>query len=360
MTFIFDKKILIKLNNNINDNDPDISWNFSSNKIFRIDNQLLNALENNHRQSYKNIAKNIKNNETNIFELEKYPNDFIILNNVIISQQGIIITQSNDVYINGGCLCQTNNNYNFNSIINNIKKYDSVISITALWSEGIWHFPSEAFSSLKALPENILYDETIMIHVTKKTNYILSWFDLININHNRIIEGNIFSKNTYLPRMGKCGNPYLYQINWLSKVIKNNLLKNNYSDNNEKYVIIIKRTKKRQMINYITIEQIITNYCNKNNKKLYIHSDENLPSLVEQHYIFNKAEIVFATHGAGGIHLLAMNPNTYFIEFINSNDINICYSRLAYFSNINYIGISMNNNNANVNNLINTLYNLNI
>ena len=78
--------------------------------------------------------------------------------------------------------------------------------------------------------------------------------------------------------------------------------------------------------------------------KLYIHDDNNLPDINIQHQLFYRAKYVFGPHGGGGVNIISMRHNTWFIEFLNSTDINLCYSRLCYYLNINYLALTTENN----------------
>ena len=83
--------------------------------------------------------------------------------------------------------------------------------------------------------------------------------------------------------------------------------------------------------------KLCKNYCKTNNLRFYLHDDLFLPTLKEQLEIFNKAKIIMGPHGGGGVNLIAAKEKTYFIEFLNEQDINICYTQLAHHLNINYL-----------------------
>lgn len=201
----------------------------------------------------------------------------------------------------------------------------------------------ECLSSLMSINKKILYDKKIYIQVTQKTKYIVDWLKIINIESDRIIDGLCHGKEVYIPKLCKCGNPRYNEILWL----KNNVNKiiNNIIDNNEKnnLLILIKRNNSRQLSNFTELLELVKNICNNNNLELYIHDDNNLPCLNNQFSIFNRAKYVFAPHGAGGIHLLSLNKDATFIEFLDIENINLCYTRLAYFLNVNYIAIPYKN-----------------
>ena len=340
--FIFDNDNKLYYNNDENNN----STNFVNNKFFSFDNECLIALQNNNRDSYKKIAKNYIEHKQ-FFDIQPYNNDYIILNNSFVNTNGVILTENNKLFVNGGCLCG-NINYLFKQ---NTKKINNVITITSLWSDGIWHFPFEAFVALMSIPKDILNKSKI--HVSKISNYIIQWFNLLNIPQSQLITGDIYAETLYIPRMGKCGNPYYSQINWLKNIVNNNIL-----DSPSKYVILIKRNNRRKLQNYNNLLTLLNNYCKTYNLNLYIHDDNNLPSLLEQQQIFSKAKIVFAPHGAGGINIIAMKEHSWYIEFLSVEDINLCYSRLAYLCNINYKGISMKNLTVDLNKIIKILIEL--
>lgn len=339
--FIFDK-----IRNTIENKSSNI-YEFKNTASFILDEGCLKSLMLNHRQVYNNIASKYNTNDT-IFEIEKYNNDYIELEKAFVNINGIIKTDNDEIFVNGGCLCG-NKNYTFK---NNVTYLDNVISITGLWADGIWHFPFESLVSLMSVPKHIL--KKCKIHVTKITNYIVEWFDILNINSSQLVTGDIYADTLYIPRMGKCGAPYYEQIIWLQDIVYNHIQKSK-----QEYIILIKRNNRRKLRNYDSLQHLLQSYCNKRNLSLYIHDDNNLPPLVIQQKIFSKAKAVFAPHGAGGINLIAMKNSSWYIEFLSTEDINICYSRLAYLCNINYIGLSMSNLTINLNKIIYVLNQLN-
>ena len=342
--FIFDK-----LKNKTVNNACSVDYidNFQNTCTFRLDEECVKYLMLNHRQSYKTIAKRYNVNEP-IFDIEKYKNDYIRLDKAYANNYGVILTNNNETFLNGGCLCG-NTNYSFGE---NVQYLDQVISITGMWADGIWHFPFEALVALMAVPEDILKNSKI--HVAKISNFITQWFDILNIPSSKLVTGDVFAEKLYVPRMGKCGNPYYEQVLWLQNNIKKNI-----PEAKKEYIILIKRNNRRKLKNHDTLQSLLQSFCDNRNLSLYIHDDDNLPTLIEQQRIFSKAKAVFAPHGAGGINIIAMKTSSWYIEFLSTEDINICYSRLAYLCNVNYIGLSMSNFSINLNKIIKVLIDLN-
>ena len=315
-----------------------------------LDNDIIEALKNNHRKHYRTFAENYTTNKQ-LFEIEKYNNDYITINNSYVNSEGIIQTSKKELYVNGGCKCQKPNS-SFQET--NTMKLDNVISISSLWSEGIWHFPYESLVSLMAIPKDILIKSKI--HVTKKSDYVIKWFEYLNISPSQLVSGNVYANNLYLPRMGKCGEPYYSQIKWLKNIInENNTLL--AQDNSKELIILVKRNYKRILKNYDLLELLLDTFCKKNGLQLYIHDDSNLPSLQEQQNIFSNAKIVFAPHGAAGINIITMKETSLYVEFLPIKDVNLCYSRLAYLNNVNYKGISMYNSTVDLEKVNKILFN---
>ena len=323
--FIFDNIDNLNYHSNPTIND-DI---FVKNSQFILDKGSITSLANNHRASYKLIAKKYNTKQT-IFEIDPYKNDYIILTKSIVNTNGVILTSDKKNFINGGCKCSNTKS----AFTGKIQKIDTVITIAALWAEGIWHFPFEALVALKSIPDDIL--RKTKIHVSGISDYIIQWFNLINIDRSQLLTGNVYADTLYIPRMGNCGNPYFSQVCWLKSIVNKPIVNKPFQ-----YIILIKRNNKRSLRNYYPLEELLKKYCKKADLELYIHDDNKLPTLTEQHQIFNKAKFVFAPHGAGGVNIISMKKNSWYIEFLSKEDINICYSRLAYLCGINYKGILM-------------------
>lgn len=315
---------------------------FKKQSKFILHDECLKALSNNHRDEYKTLAKTYqKRNDQQLFNIEDYKNENGILRNSLVNNNGIIIKLPNTVFVNGGCRCKENQLF-FDT--RNVKKYDKVVSITSLWAGDTWHFPFEAFVALMALPISTIKESKI--HISKINNYTLQWLKFLDIDSSQVITGNIYADEICFPKMGKCGNPYYEQLLWIKDIMYKNIL--NTNDKQYKYVTLIKRNNRRCLKNFDDLKQVVSKFAKTVGLELYIHDDKCLPSLVEQHNIFYRSKYVFAAHGAGGINIPAMRKDALYVEFLDVNGINICYSRLAYLLDINYMGVPMKNFNVDI------------
>jgi len=310
-----------------------------NNNSFTLNKKALTLLKNNSRKCYREIVATLEKKEMPNWR-KKCKNRIIKINNAVITHTGIIIN-SRGMWKLGGCTDNRINNQHMASIVNYYrtviktqKLYNKVISIAGFWTNGVWHFPMEALVGLRLINQ---FDNGYL-HIAQKNKLCLEWLKLYNSNiaHDKILDGTVFAKELWLPEMGRCGNPYFEQVIWLKETINRAIIPQ--KENN--LFILIKRNKKRMVKNHDIIEKVCKNYCEKNNLVFYLHDDLFLPPLKTQLEIFNKAKIIIGPHGGGGVNLITTKEKTYFIEFLNEQDINICYARLAHLLNVNYFGIT--------------------
>lgn len=339
------KLLIMKTNNKIIISNPDyifdhinknslitssISMDFIHDKIFEYDKDCLDALHTNHRPSYRDIYKRYIEH-TQLFEIEQYNNDTFIMHNSYINDKGYIITDEK-IYSN------TTTNNDMIHVNLNYSKENIVVSIIQSWN-----FQYQSFATLTNIPTNILYKSKI--HVPYINTEIIEWFGILNIHPSKLIVGDIYANTVYIPKMCTAGNPYYSHIKWLQNLVLKPL-------SYDKYIILV---KSKYISNFIALETILNEYCKTNNLLLYIHDVDQLPALTRQHDIFAHAKIVFTPSCIAGNNIISMKPKSWYVELLSNHEINICYSRIAYLCNINYIGISIKNSTVDVTKIQNIL-----
>lgn len=196
-------------------------------------------------------------------------------------------------------------------------------------------------------------DESIIkksfIHVTSRTSFVVSWLTALGIEPDRIIDSTVIAaKELYVPEMGRCGAPFLSQLNWLQDrmaMLYPNQNPNNASDANS--VVLIRRTRSRTVSNHMQVENTVKSFSAARGLPLQLHSDDHLPSLVDQIRIFSRARIVVAPHGAGELFINFLPPNSCVVELISASNTCLAYSRIAYVKRMHYIQCFMDANHAN-------------
>lgn len=276
---------------------------------------------------------------TPVFEYDSINEYGVIYGETYITKFGTLIHKK-DHFTNGGCRCGAFTKEELTLDEECYAKTEHpVVSITGYWSSGIWHFPYESFIALCSIPTNILQQS--IIHVHTKNSYSLDWLSYLGIRENQVVGNHIKSMTkTYFPRMGKCGNPYVSHIYKIKELIETRLT----LSEDFRCVVIIRRRVNRCSKNFGEFYHRILSFSKSIDLPLYIHDDVDLPTLQQQQQIFHYAKYVFAPHGAAGIHIPAMKHGAEYIEFLDEGlYFNLCYSRLAYWCNISYTGLPMNN-----------------
>lgn len=298
---------------------------------WNMDARLIQSLSRNHRISYKEVSSSYRTNhfDTKITTLGK---DFshervATVKNAVGNSVGLIMDTVNcNVFRNGGCDTEKKSKM---KIDESIPTYDKVITIAMKWGSETWHFVGEALVGLAHIQDTQAYK----IHVSAKTSFVVAWLGLIGVQEHQIVTGTIFAKTLLIPELGKCGNPSPKQITWLQERIKMNLP----APKEDKYVLIVKRTKSRKQKNWNDILKVAKQFY----QHVVVHDDSNLPSVEQQLQNFQNAHTVIAPHGAGLINILACQPHTQVIEFMDQNNMNLCYSRISYILGLNYNAIEM-------------------
>ncbi len=102
---------------------------------------------------------------------------YLLLNNCIISNFDCVF-YNNKTYIifEGGIMTCKHVKDKFDSICKNITNRiqtvnDRVILLSSVWGNAIFHYPFDCMSRLLCLPEEIVNDNSIKIHVNEINNY---------------------------------------------------------------------------------------------------------------------------------------------------------------------------------------------
>ena len=258
-----------------------------------------------------------------------YRNRIATLSDVTVTSNGKIYNNGKYVGIIVGCGCEAENGYENPYVDKTV--HEHVITLSGIWSYGIWHFPCEALCAL--MDQSIPPDAKIHVHT--RSPYVLSWLQMIGITPDRVLHGTISAKTLRIPEQGMCGAPYPEQIDWLSTLINESVERLPY-----KLLIVSRRTKTRELANFSAVYDAGCRLANKLGLLVYVHDDSKLPSLKMQHQAFKNAQVVIAPHGGGNVHVLAMDEGSTLIEIIDLGYINKCFLRLALHKNVNYFGVN--------------------
>jgi capsular polysaccharide biosynthesis protein len=229
--------------------------------------------------------------------------------------------------------------------------YDKVISLTS-GASGTWHFPMEAFVALAGWPhEQIPITDDFYFHVPRRNEYINSWMSLLKIPENRTISAPIINASTLLvPQMGKCGEIYETQLEWLQKTFLKSSVYHRPSPYRE--ILYIQRDDHgiRRIKNTVELDNHVGLFARRFKYKVIYHNDKTIGTLQEQIERFSSAPIIVAPHGAGLLFTAFSPANTCLIEFMAGINPH-CYARIAYIRRFSYMMSIVNESVANMKDL---------
>ena len=320
-TFVWDDPA--RNNELIRDDTVDIQS--SPKKKWSVDTKLTPYLLRNKRKAYRNIGAGTLN------EMISMGHDILrsrvaMFSDVWCDVEGRILGYKVPLVRNGGCISTGTMKDTGQS-----KQYNRVITIAGRWGGAHWHFPMEALVAFSAITDKMMTGDTY-IHISSKNAYVIEWIQrILGIQQERVITGTIRADMLIVPEMGKCGMPSPMQLRWLSQRMKipPSIPRSNHA-------VLIKRTKSRPLPTFESIKQ----HLETNGFSVSIHDDSHMSTLSDQWKQFGSASLVLAPHGAGLINILALNDGVPVIEFMRpSDDINLCYGRIAYILGFPYAAI---------------------
>lgn len=252
--------------------------------------------------------------------------------NVLVNNQGFIVDADSCSVVKHSA-CKLEGAFAFPAEA--VPSYDRVTTIAIKWGGEVWHFPMEALVGLAALDGEV---ETLL-HVSKPSNFVLQWLALIGISPERVVEGTIHARELFAPEVGKCGTPTPNQIQWLVTKLRESGV--GQERDTPKTVLLVKRTKSRQLKNFDKVEAAVRAHALAHGFEVYVHDDSRLPPVRDQLNMFANAVLVVAPHGAGLVNLIASPAGTTVLEFIDTGSVNVCYTRLSTWMGHTYHGVPM-------------------
>jgi capsular polysaccharide biosynthesis protein len=306
--------------------------------------------QNNQDQAHIDLRTSFYDDLMNINETLK-PRRMAIFKDVFVNNYGLIVNRDDCRYLrNAGCWFMKHPRiYNLNG---SPHVHDHVISLGA-GASGTWHFPMECFVALAGVSKEIL--QKSVFHVPTRSPFITGWLHLLNIPDSNIIDSPlIVAKTLYVPEMGRCGETFPTQIQWLRKIVNLPIDHVKETQENMQQIIedskidgkfttlLIHRSGSRQIRNPQEVENRVKSYAANHGMNFVLHHDQHLPSLPDQIKRFSKAHIIVAPHGAALLFAAFAPPNACIIEFMPILNPE-CYARIAYIRKLDYIMYTMDN-----------------
>ena len=213
---------------------------------------------------------------------------------------------------------------------------EDVISLAIQWGAAHYHFPMEAAVGL--LHGQLRRSDDTWVHVSKRTDFVLSWLQLFGIRPERVVDGVVLARGLQVPEPSQCGNPSQASLVALRK-----MLRASHPGVRPPTIVLTRRRKTRVVKNAEKLEAIVAAHATKTGAELLHHDDAQLPPLREQLGMFAAASIVIGPHGAAEVLSVVMPPGSCLVEFLDASDPNLCFARAAVLLGHHYVAVPMGN-----------------
>lgn len=245
------------------------------------------------------------------------------------------------VFRQGGCTARGGQGFLALSSDNaDLHRFDTVVTLAAHWSYGFWHFPMEAVTGLADvdIERRMDEDQELVVHVSQRSEYVRQWLEIVGVhNWTRVVSGYVATRRQLVvPRMSRCGKPYLHNLRWLRTRVLDALP--GWESSTERQYFVLVRQSHRGLINYYQVAAICREYADILGLHFYEHDDRDLPPLRAQLAAFANAAVIVAPHGAALTLAVASPARTCMIEMVSPSNLAPYYMRLAYLLNFNYYG----------------------
>jgi hypothetical protein len=253
-----------------------------------------------------------------------------IFRDVWASADGLIVQRNDCTAVrNGGCAHHMHKPW---APSEKARTYRRLVTLAMHYGDAHYHFPIEVLAGF-AKAEALLLPSSatshrhysIALHVTRRTDFVMQWLHLVGMNSSvRVVDGDVYASQLFVPRPGRCGKPSLHEIAWLRRRLFDALqIPKSPKSSSADVLLLIQRANisassinlRRAIPNF---EQLVRrpaeDYARKHGLRFVLHSDANLPPVHTQLRGFSRAKVVVAPYGAGEVGLLAAPRGTCLVE----------------------------------------------
>ena len=222
----------------------------------------------------------------------------------------------------------------------NIPVYDEVFIISQYWGEGYYHVTVENLPRLAPYVEFLRQNVAIKIHMINGEKWDLKAsqqskrsLEILGINPDRVVYGNVRAKLAYLPRSAPCGYILLPESQILATRYHKYIEEQLHETEHSSVVLIVRMSRNGRSIPqsiYDLIEKELLKLLSSTNLKLEIFSDANKPSHSDTLRMFYRARMVIGVHGAGLANIIYSRAGTLIFEMVCQPPVmELCYASTA-------------------------------
>jgi len=236
-------------------------------------------------------------------------------------------------------------NLTFERGVTQVFDVDVAITIASKMTGEHYHGPADVISSLLHVDQSLLQNDTVYLHVGSDQNqdYIKEWLTIVGIASDRLVYGDFRARLLYIPEF-HMHKPSRAQLAWLQHSVWNAI---GFPNLRKRNLLIVSKRQSRGIGNHNTsVMPLAEGYAKAHGLEVWVHDDENLPSVREQLDFFSRAVMVLAPHGAGEVFGIASLPGTCWIEMFPTFWTCETLARMIEMLGHHYTGIQLQDVNA--------------
>ena len=220
--------------------------------------------------------------------------------------------------------------------------HDEVFILSQQWGFSYFHKMVENFPKIALYLEFLKKNHHIKILFVNSHSRNKELLEVLGIDGNRQLSGNVAARIAYVPRNTHCGSASIIDVQMLNRAYNEYIVNilNRGKPLVRNKIILIKRSKIRRILEHSDIIKELEIIAKKHNLVLEVFNDEPLQSLSLTMLLFAQAVAVVGPHGAGFANLVFSAQGTIVIEGLLKSDLIICFQRLAYALGMRYYGMT--------------------
>ena len=240
-----------------------------------------------------------------------------------------VITPAGDVVI-GLTKITSNGCAPDNQIWNGTKEYDEVFAASQVWAvHSFYHLIIEGLTKMAIMLKFLRDNPSIRVHVAKRSRQVEQVFEVLGLNPERIVTGHSRGKVVYWPRPTNCYEAPLPDLQIIAEEYKRYIVSTS-NDVSRNSVVYIRRIHDRRFERNDEIEKQTQQISEKYGLRFELFPEDPQLSLNETMYMFYRAKVIVAPHGAGLLNMQYCRRATIIVEAIDNLSNCPCFLLMAH------------------------------
>ena len=224
----------------------------------------------------------------------------------------------------------------------NVPLYDKVFSIAQIFGFAVYHRNIEQISRLAAYLEFLHNNQEVYVFVgDDRSSSTVTQLEWLGIAESRLLRHPVRAKILYSPQGIHFATPDFMSVQLLSYLYTKHHQSKLPHIRQTVLLIVRSAAARRRLLQAKELEDLVRNLTVIHGLTFELFTDDPPPPVSLTAFMFHRAVMVIAPHGAGLSNMIFSQKATFFIEIL-PRDVTLltrCYQRLAYALGHRYYGI---------------------